>query len=152
MKTALVVGIGHPYRGDDRVGLAAAQAVERLNLPHIRVVQHHGEGGDLMNLWDGAARLVLIDAMNSGAVAGTMRCWDLRCEDPPAQCFPKTSHVFGLAEALHMARLLGRLPRETLVIGIEAGGFEMGAEMTPAVIEIIPGAVSKVVDFVEGGR
>ena len=74
--TALVVGIGHPLRGDDAVGAMVALAVEDLALPGVAVLCHHGEGADLIARWSGFDRVVAVDATVSGAEPGAVRRWD----------------------------------------------------------------------------
>lgn len=134
--TTLVIGIGHPYRGDDAVGPRVAQAL--AGTPGLAVLDHHGEGADLMDRWQGFDRVVLVDAMVSGAPPGTIRTWDAAAEDLPAHLFPKGSHLFGVAEAVAMARLLGRLPPALTVMGVEGANFAMGAPMSEAVEAAIP--------------
>lgn len=148
MKT-LVIGIGHPFRGDDAVGPAVADAVAVLSLPNVVTFAHHGEGTDLMERWQGYGRVILIDATRSGAVPGTIRQWDAT-EALPAALFPKGSHVFGVAEAVEMARLLGRLPAHLTVIGVEGADFTMGAAMSPAVAAAVASVAAMLAGSPEG--
>lgn len=130
--TILVIGIGHPFRGDDSVGPRVAEAVAALTLPDVEVLAHHGEGTDLMERWQGFERVVVVDATASGAPCGTIRQWD-GAQPLPAALFPKGSHVFGLAEAVEMARLLGRLPPNLTIIGVEGADFTLGAPLSAPV-------------------
>jgi hydrogenase maturation protease len=130
----LVIGIGHPFRGDDAVGPSVAEAVAALSLSDVTTLTHHGEGTDLMERWQGYGWVIVVDATRSGAMPGTIRQWDA-AEGLPAALFPKGSHVFGVAEAVEMARLLGRLPPRLTVIGVEGADFTMGAGMSPAVAQ-----------------
>lgn len=130
MKT-LVIGIGHPFRGDDAIGPRLAEAL--AGKVAAEVIAHHGEGADLMDRWQGFDRVILVDAMVSGAPPGTIREWDAVAATLPASLFPKGSHLFGLVEAVEMARLLGRLPQGMTVIGVEGKVFGMGEAMSPQV-------------------
>lgn len=145
MKT-VVIGIGHPFRGDDSVGPAVAEAVAALNLPDVVTLAHHGEGTDLMERWQGFGTVIVVDATRSGAPPGTIRQWD-GSAPLPAALFPKGSHVFGLAEAVEMARLLGRLPPRLTVIGIEGADFTMGACLSAAVGAAIATAADLIADL-----
>lgn len=144
---ALVVGIGHPFRRDDGIGPLVAEKLAAMNLDGVDVLIHHGEGTDLMVRWRGYGLVVLVDATVSGAVAGTVRCWD-GAEPLPTSCFAKTSHVFGLGEAVEMARLLGDLPPRVHIIGIEGGDFSPGQTITPSVLERLDEVVMMVVAFI----
>ncbi|MBX9633843.1 MAG: hydrogenase maturation protease, partial [Magnetospirillum sp.] len=142
-------GIGHPFRGDDAVGPAVAEAVAALSLPNVTTLAHHGEGTDLMERWQSYDYVVVVDATASGAEPGTTRRWDA-AQALPAALFPKGSHVFGLAEAVEMARLLGRLPPKLTVIGIEGADFTVGAAMTAAVVgavETLPAAIAALIEL-----
>lgn len=138
----LVIGIGHPFRGDDAAGPRVAEAL--AGIPGLDTLVHHGEGSDLMARWQGFDRVVLVDAMVSGVAPGTIRRWDALAEQLPAALFPKSSHVFGLAEAVEMARLLGRLPKVLTVIGIEGRDFAMGAAMIPEVAAAVEQVVAEL--------
>lgn len=143
MKT-LVLGIGHLFRGDDGIGHLVAERVAALNLPGMTALAHHGEGSDLMERWAGYDRVVVVDATRSDTAPGTIRRWDAVAEQLPAALFPKSSHLFGLAEAVEMARLLGRLPPVLTVIGVEGKGFATGTELSPemaAAVELVVDAV-----------
>lgn len=146
MIPCLVVGVGHPFRHDDAVGPAVAEAVAALNLDGVTVLTHHGEGTDLITRWQGFDRVVLVDATCGGATPGTVRHWD----DPAALTairFAKSSHVLGVAEALELATHLGRLPQAVRVVGVEGGDFSAGAGLSPEVAAAVVPAVALVVDF-----
>ena len=138
--TKLAIGIGHLFRRDDGIGPAVAEA---LTLPGVEVLVHHGEGTDLMARWQGRDRVVAIDATASGTAPGTIRVWDAVAAPLPAGLFPKSSHQFGLAEAIELSRLLGRLPAALTVIGIEGADFSAGQGLSPAVAAALPQAVAE---------
>lgn len=143
----LVVGIGHAFRRDDGIGPLVAERLAAMALDGVEVLIHHGEGTDLMTRWRGYDLVVLVDATLSGAAAGTVRSWD-GAEPLPTSCFAKTSHVFGLAEAVEMARLLGDLPPRLRIIGIEGADFSPGQTITPSVLESLDEVVMMVVAFI----
>lgn len=145
--SVLVIGIGHPYRRDDAVGLRVADRVADLGLGHVVVLHHHGEGTDLMARWRGYSAVVLVDTTCGGGPAGEVRHWD----DPatvPATCFPKGSHVFGVGEALALASVLGELPPRMRIIGIEGADFSAGEGMDDAVSQSVDAALILVINFI----
>ncbi|MGE5517022.1 MAG: hydrogenase maturation protease [Bacteroidota bacterium] len=135
--SVLILGIGHPFRGDDGIGPLVAERIAALSLPHVTALAHHGEGADLMERWAGFDRVVVVDATRSDAPPGTIRRWDAVAEKLPAALFPKSSHLFGLAEAVEMARLLGRLPPALTVIGVEGKDFSAGVGVSPEVAAVV---------------
>lgn len=56
-----------------------------------------------------------------------------------------STHAFGLAEAVELARTLGLLPRRMAIYAIEAGGFDPGAALSPAVVAAAADATALIV-------
>jgi hydrogenase maturation protease len=139
-----IIGIGNRYRKDDGAGLAAAQELRKLNLPHALVVETTGDGAALMELWKEADAVIVVDAMVSGAAPGAVYRFDANAGSLPA-CFSGiSSHTFGLAEAIELARVLGSLPPKLLVYGIEIQKAGMGTGLTAAVGQAVCQAVELI--------
>ena len=58
--------------------------------------------------------------------AGTIHRLDASERELPAELFRASTHHVGLAEAVELARALGRLPARTVIYGIEGESFEIG--------------------------
>jgi hydrogenase maturation protease len=126
-----VIGVGDEFRGDDAAGRWVARKIREINLPGVEVLEAGGAAGHLMELWQGSALAMLIDAMHSGAPPGTVRRFDAVRKPLPAQYFPSHStHAFGVMEAVELARTLGQLPPCLIVYGIEGASFEAGAGLS----------------------
>lgn len=120
-----MIGVGNALRGDDAAGLVVA---ERLG-----GITHEGEGTALLDLWEGCDAVVLIDTMRSGAPPGTIRRFDASSDPLPAELSRASTHAIGVAEAIELARSLGRLPRTMIVYGVEGAMFDAGAPLSAAV-------------------
>ena len=142
-----MIGIGHRFRGDDAAGPEVADRVTALAPLGVAVLEHHGEGSDLMERWQGYAVVALVDAMRSGAPIGTIRRFD-GAEPLPAPWFPNSSHLFGVAQAIELARTLDRLPPKLLVWGIEGARFDLGAGLSPAVAQAVETVAAEVASVV----
>ena len=106
----------------------------RGTLPRgVALLEREGEPTALIDAWEGADALWLVDAVSSGAAARTVHRLDASERELPAELFRASTHHVGVAEAVELARALGRLPRQTVLFGIEGGSFEIGDELTPAV-------------------
>jgi hydrogenase maturation protease len=105
---------------------------------------------DLVELWSGRPTTVVVDALRSGAVAGTVTVVETGAGSPtlPGAAWAAMgrggTHAFGLAAAVELARVLGRLPQRLVLVGVEAAGFDFGAPLTPEVQAAIPRAVDAV--------
>lgn len=129
----LVIGVGNRLRGDDAAGPAVADNVRSHALPDVHVVEHSGEGASLMDAWDAGATVFLIDAAQSGGEPGFVHEFDAHDQPIPYGFFRYSTHAFSVAEAIELARVLGRLPARLHVYAIEARQFGAGNAMTPEV-------------------
>jgi hydrogenase maturation protease len=128
-----VIGVGNPFRRDDGAGVAVARRLRAAALPGVVVVEASGEGTALMDAWRDAAAVVVVDAVRSGADAGTVFRFDARQETLPARFFHYSTHAFGVAEAVEVGRALGQLPPRLVLYGIEGKVFDAGTGLSPEV-------------------
>jgi hydrogenase maturation protease len=126
----LVIGIGNPLRGDDGAGRVVGQRLHDLNIPRLQVREHEGETTWLLEAWEGADTVFVVDAVSSAAAPGTIYRLDATHQSLQRQSFPDSSHSFGLHEAVELARAWNRLPRKLIVYGIVGRSFELGGELS----------------------
>jgi hydrogenase maturation protease len=139
-----VIGFGNAYRSDDSVGLAVARAL-RGRLPRaVEVLEREGEPTSLVDAWDGAEAVWLVDAVSSSAVPGTIHRFDATTEEVPRAFARSSTHHLGLPEAIELARAVDRLPERLVVYGIDGANFETGSRLSPEVERCIPGAVDAI--------
>jgi len=125
--------VGNAFRGDDAAGLEVAGLLAGTLPDGVGLLEREGEPTSLIDSWEGAEAVWLVDAVSSGAPAGTVHRLDAGVEELPRELFHASTHAFGLAEAVELARALGRLPARTIVFGIEGARFEAGDELSAAV-------------------
>lgn len=143
--TVLVIGIGNDLRRDDGAGLAVIQLLGD-QLPDTMLRPHNGEATGLMQTWEGSDTVILVDATHSGAQAGEIHRYDLGESPLPRALFRGSSHQLGLAEAVEMARALGRLPARLVVYGIEGKTFDYGKGLSPEVAAAVHKAAWAILD------
>ena len=129
----LIIGLGNEYRRDDAVGLVVARRLRQAAPESVRVLEESGEGAGLIESWQGADTVILIDAVHSGAKPGTPHRIDAHAQPIAKEFFRFSTHAFGLAEAVELARTLGRLPPQLIVYGVEGKSFEAGVGLSPEV-------------------
>ena len=133
LTAARVICVGNRWRRDDAVGLEVAAQL-RGTLPRgVELSEREGEPTSLIDAWEGAESVWLVDAVSSGGEAGAVHRLDAGKRELPPELFRTSTHHVGLAEAVELARALGRLPAHTVVYGIEGGSFDVGEGLTPAV-------------------
>jgi hydrogenase maturation protease len=145
--TTLILGLGNPLVTDDSIGLrVAAELKERLaGRPDIEVGEDYWGGLRLMERMAGYDRVIVIDAIQTGAAPGTIH--RLAVGDIPTQR-SASSHDVNLPTALALGRQAGlKLPedQDILLVGIEAADIlTFGEHCTPAVAAAVPLAVEEV--------
>ena len=140
----IVIGIGNAWAGDDAAGLLVARMVRERAPAGVAVVEHEGESTALLDVWDGARIAIIVDATSGGGNPGTVRVLDATREPLSGDLTGASTHAFGLAEAIELARALGRLPERLIVVGIEGERFDAGARPDPAVSGALEQATGQV--------
>ena len=138
MTDRIVIGIGSRRRGDDGAGLEVAR---RLGSPVA--VAHESDPLGLIDLWADHADVVVVDAMRTGAPPGTTRTFDVAATPLPRTTFV-TSHAVGVAEAVELARVLGSLPKQVTVIGIEVASLDAGSGLSAPVAAAVDRVVAEL--------
>lgn len=140
----LVLGIGNEYRRDDAVGLVVARRLKERAPDNVSIFEHSGEGAALMERWRSSACTILVDAVHSNQKAGTIFRFDAHQQVIPTQFFHYSSHAFGLAEAIELARALKQLPPRLIVYGIEGKNFAAGTGLSAEMEKAVPAVIASV--------
>jgi hydrogenase maturation protease len=138
----VAIGVGNVYRGDDGVGLAVAERLR--DEPGLDVVVVEQEPTRLLDAWAGADLALVVDAVSSGAAAGTVHRYEASDRAVPASVFRGSTHAFGVGEAIELARALGRLPARVLVYGVEGEDFSAGERLSAPVAAAVEPLVSEL--------
>ncbi|UCD11696.1 MAG: hydrogenase maturation protease [Nitrospinaceae bacterium] len=150
-----LIGIGHPYRGDDQAGLRVARRLKAHADAGLEIVEHTGEAAGLMALFEGRDSVILVDAVSSGQAPGSLLRFDAARNPLPAGCFGTSTHYLGVAEAIEWARALGRLPQVVQVYGIEGVNFSPGGALSKQVEEAVDRLVREILSergAIAGGK
>jgi hydrogenase maturation protease len=131
MARVLVACVGNVLRGDDGFGPAVAARIGVLP-EGVRLVET-GIGGvallqELLEGWDG---LVVVDAIDRGAVPGTL--FVLEPDVPDAEHVPDV-HLANPDRVLAMAKALGCLPPRVVLVGCQPADAEELCEQLSACV------------------
>lgn len=129
----VVIGLGNPLMGDDGLGLAALAALrERGVEDDVALVDGGTWGLALLPEIESAARVLLLDAIDTGSAAGTLHV--LQRTDLPRYLKTRVSpHEVDLHDVLALAELRGTLPAETVALGLQPGRVAVGCELSEPV-------------------
>ena len=133
-RRVLVIGVGHPQRGDDALGWHLVDALRDRVPPNVEMRALSGEATALLEAWATADAVVVVDAMMSNSDPGRIRRFDAIREALPRSGFGVSSHGFGVVEAIELGRRLDALPGSLIILGVEGRDFNLGAPLSPPVL------------------
>ncbi|HMD98474.1 MAG TPA: hydrogenase maturation protease [Terriglobia bacterium] len=154
----LVIGVGNEYRRDDAVGLIVARRLAERPNPTFTVLEQNGDGAALMETWQGAEKVIVVDAVHSGAEPGTTYRLDASLQSLtalaalPPEAFRGSTHAFSLVEAVELSRTLHQLPPHFIVYGIEGRNFEAGTGLSSEVAKAVPRVANRILLEVSSAR
>jgi hydrogenase maturation protease len=128
----VVMGVGNRMMGDDAVGPVVLDRLAGRIQETIVLVESVGDATHLLDTWRDTRLAVVVDAVVTGGVPGTVHRID-GLEGLPASWRSASTHLVGVAEAIELARAIGVLPDELVVYGIEIGKVEAGVALSPEV-------------------
>lgn len=131
--TTLVLGLGNLVHSDDGLGVHAIQTLQQdPRVPSDVVLMDGGtQGLNLLPHISAYQRLLVIDALDVGEAPGTM----VRLEGEALKNMPgkPSVHQLGFADLMVALELLGELPEEIVLLGVQPLSTEWSAELTAPV-------------------
>jgi len=144
-----VLGLGNLVHSDDGAGIHAVQRLQTdPRVPPDVVVMDGGTLGlGLLPHISGFERLLVIDAIDAGDAPGTLiRLEGRALADMPGRA---SVHQLGFSDLMVAMKLLGDLPGEVVVFGVQPMSTEWSAELTPAVEKAIGPLLDSVIEQLE---
>ncbi len=137
--------------GDDGVGVHVLGELERRYVfhPEVDLIDGGTMGLDLLPFVEGKDRLVFIDAVDFRAEPGTVG--ELNNGEIP-DCFSSrlSVHQIALPDMIAAGRLLGIMPEEMCLIGIQPRSIETGYGLSPEIGAKVDLLISMVIDRLHG--
>jgi hydrogenase maturation protease len=141
-----VVGVGNVLRCDDGIGVRVIEGLRRLQAldPHAlpretRLVDGGALLMDLLHAVRAARGLVLVDAVRLGGPEGSLSVQ--RGDAIVAGGGEHGQAPSSVVDLLAAARLLGWLPEQVALVGIEVDRTELGTELSPVIASALPRAI-----------
>jgi hydrogenase maturation protease len=143
----IIVGIGHPFRGDDGLGHHVIEALRPHLPPHVDARTLLGDISGLLDIFESYQNVYLVDAIVTQTCApGTRyRLEGDRLTQLSNACRTST-HAFDISQTLKMAHNLDMMPQNLVVYGIEAQDFSEGKGLSQDVAEQLQALVSDIVN------
>jgi hydrogenase maturation protease len=142
----LVLGVGNVLMGDDGVGVHVVRALhDGAGLPPGTGVVDGGTAGlSLLPLIGDAASLVVVDAVDLDAEPGSVHL--LTGPSLHADLMRLSVHQVGTSDLIAAARLIGTLPPDVVLVGVQPACLDPGTRLSPQVRSSLPEAIRAVRD------
>jgi hydrogenase maturation protease len=141
-----VLGFGSPLMGDDGVGLKVIELLKKTELAELEdldIVDAGVCGLDLLNLLDGAKKIIIVDAVLANSPPGSVYRIEGKDLLKGTEFHSLISvHDLTVTDVLMIAEQVQDLP-EIVVIGIEIGAraTELSLEISPDVLKGVDEAI-----------
>ncbi len=151
----LILALGNPLRGDDGVGPAVAECLQKADLPPGVTVQDGGTPGlETALLLQGYDRVLIVDAAEMGREPGewvrfTTAEVTLQADDLHGRV---AVHYAGLAEALALAEALDLLPAEIVIYGIQPLNTDLAEALSAPVQAAVPAVCAAILDALRASK
>lgn len=146
----MVIACGNLLASDDGIGIHVARNLRKYSLPpEVQIIEAGCPGVDLLWLWEKEKKVIIIDAVISGAKPGTVHVFNSN-QVIPREMLPLSSHSINLIDAIELSRKLDTLPEQLVIVGIELEtekGYREG--LSPGVERAIPRACEQIIMEIE---
>ena len=145
----VVIGIGNLLLMDEGIGIHTINELETHDLPKSIEIYDGGTGGfKLIDLMHGAARVIFIDAVETGKAPGSVTIF--RAEDVHSIYNKKkySLHDTDLMEIIKMAEMLGNPPMIEIV-GIQPKTINYGTTLSKELAVSMSNIVNSVLKRIE---
>jgi hydrogenase maturation protease len=149
---AVVVALGQAAAGDDGVGFAVLDEIERRGVPHDARLVRARDPMDVLPLFEDGASVVLVDAVLASPPGAVVELGLDDLSRKSAQ--PASSHGMGAAQVVELARALaatsGQVP-EVRVVAVtidRPDRYHVG--LSPEVLVAVPDAADRVLSLLRG--
>ncbi len=146
-----VVGIGNVLLSDDGVGVFVLNELKsRKEIPgNVELIDGGTMGLDLLPFIEEKKRVIFIDAVDFKAEPGTIG--ELNNSEIPHYFSSKLSvHQIALPDMIAAGQLLGTMPEEMCLIGIQPRTIETGYGLSPEIQGRVDRLIAKVLDKLSG--
>jgi len=149
MKT-VILGVGNILQKDEGLGVRAVEIIkDRFDLgDDVRIIDGGTMGLDLLPFIEGNDKILIVDAVNTGGKPGTI----VRLEGDEVPRFLSTKlsvHQIGLPDMLSAAMLMGIMPEEVCLIGIQPETIGSGTELSESIKHKMEDIITAVVETLE---
>jgi hydrogenase maturation protease len=146
----VIVGVGNLLLRDEGIGIHVVKALQEMDLPpDVRLIDG-GTSPDLIAYTGAGDKMIIVDAARAGGEPGTIYRF-LPGDLAAGQGTLTSAHEMGIVENLGLMSLLGTMPGETVIIGVEPAEIDWGTELSEVLRRKVPDIVGVVLKEMNQG-
>jgi hydrogenase maturation protease len=135
----IIVGIGHPFRGDDSLGPKAIAQLQPLLPNKIDSKSILGDVSELLDIFENYTNVFIVDAIfTQVSPPGTLYRLEGSDLKQLSNCCRTSTHAFDISQALEIAANLESLPSKLVIYGIEGRDFSHSENLSSDVAAQLP--------------
>ena len=143
------IGIGNLLLMDEGIGVHTINELEKYDLPGSIEIYDGGTGGfKLIDLMHGAARVIFIDAVETGKAPGSVTIFSAEEVHSLYNKKKYSLHDTDLMEIIKMTEMLGNPPMIEIV-GIQPKTINYGTTLSKELTELMPNIINTVLRKIE---
>ncbi|MEW6080975.1 MAG: hydrogenase maturation protease [Bacillota bacterium] len=138
-KRLLVLGIGNRLCRDDGIGSVLAERLShRTEHENVDIIDGGTIGLGLLYLFESYSDVIIIDSTDAGAEPGTLIWYSLHDLEATEGEGKVSHHQSGVLDLLSHARLMGCLPKNVILLGIQVAAIEPEMGLSEEMRERLP--------------
>ncbi|MCS7163790.1 MAG: HyaD/HybD family hydrogenase maturation endopeptidase [Thermodesulfovibrio sp.] len=140
-----VIGVGNILMQDEGVGPKVVEILKSSYKfePEIEIIDGGTLGLDLLPYIEKYKKVIIVDVVDFGKEPGFIKV--LKGEEIPPYLKTKLSvHHVGIQDLLEVARLLGIMPKELVLVGIQPQSIDLGLDLTPILVDKLKELINEI--------
>ncbi len=142
----LVLGVGNILLSDEGVGVRVVEAMKEMKLPdNVELLDGGTASLELLDIISNRKKVIIIDAVKGDGEPGTLYRFtpaDIKVQGPMISSL----HQIGLLETLAVDKLLGGVPPDITIYGVEPKELGWGLDLSPEIKASVP----RIIELIMG--
>lgn len=149
-KIIKVIAVGNDLYGDDGVGNAVLQVLEKMpDMKGIELIDGATDALGLIDHFKGVDHVIIVDAAQMGEIPGTVKVFNKEEVKLKIKMDHLSVHGISLAETFDIAQAVDSLPEKITIIGIEPKNIGISQKLSEVVTQSIPEIVSNIINLTQ---
>lgn len=145
-KPTIVLGLGNPLMSDEGIGVLLVNRLSELseNYPEADFVDAGTGGLNLLHLFEGREKAILVDCANMEEEPGTINKFTPVQVKSVKQLAHQSLHEQDILKIIKMAKTLDQCPKEIVIFGIQPEQVSLGQTLSNELEQKIDDYISMI--------